>query len=245
MDRIDQANKIYLQNFGKKVKYGRCIFLSWYCDLATCKFCFRSTIKHKIKHAEHAKRTKESVLVEALLCRNLGWDVEFLTGGYGIYDFDDIVEIARLVTIVYGKKIWVNLGALKAEELKKLSPYIEGVVSSIETVEPELHKKVCPDKQIEPYLEMYKEADKLNLKKSMTVVIGLGEKEKDMELLHKFIEDNKLSRITFYALKPIKGTSFTKGPDSDYYAEWIAKTRIRFPKLEIIAGTTADRKSVV
>ena len=103
----------------RKVWFGRCIFLSWYCDVGTCKFCYRATQKDRIKHASHAKRSIGSVLVEALLAKNLGWRIEFLTGGYKIFPMDELVEIARLVSSIYGEKIWLNLGALSKEDLDR------------------------------------------------------------------------------------------------------------------------------
>lgn len=236
---IEKANQTYLANFPAKIWYGRCIFLSWYCDVGTCQFCFRSTIKHKIKHAQNARRSLASVLTEALLCKNLGWRIEFLTGGYRIFPFEEIVQMAKLVSEVYGEKIWVNLGALKKEELEQLRPYVKGVVASIETVDKALHNQICPNKPIEPYEEMLQNAQ--DFQKSITIVIGLGEKPEDIHQLHQFIKKHQLNRITFYALKPVKGTPFTQGPETNYYAEWIAKTRIAFPKLQIIAGTTAQR----
>ncbi len=243
MDTLEQANRVFLETWGKEIYYGRCIFLSWWCEKGTCKFCFRSTVKHKIKHAENAKRSIPSVLVEAVLAKNLGWNIEFLTGGCGIYPFEELLELVKTVVTAYGKKIWVNLGEFKPEQLEKLKPFVEGVCASIETVEEKLHNELCPDKPIKPYSEMLKKAGQLGFKKSITIVIGLGEKEEDINLLHKFIEDHKLDRITFYPLKPVKGTIFEdkQGPESRYYANWIAKTRIRFPKLEIIAGTTVRR----
>lgn len=222
----------------KQTWFGRCIFLSWYCERGTCKFCFRSTIQHKIKHAKNAKRSIPSILSDALLGRIMGWRIEFLTGGYGIFSFDEIVDIAKKVSEIYGHKIWVNLGALKEEELLKLQPYVEGICASIECVGLKLHKEMCPDKPIEPYIEMLKTADKMGFKKSITIIIGMGETKDDLEELLSFIEKLNLERITFYALKPVKGTPFTKSPDPDYYSWWIKKTRERFPELEIMAGLT-------
>lgn len=234
------AEQIYHENFPKEAWYGRCIFLSWYCDLGTCKFCYRSTIKHKCTRGK-AKRTLASILVEALLCKKLGWRIEFLTGGYKIFPMEKLVEITKLVSKVYGEKIWLNLGVIGPEDLQKFKPYVKGIVSSIETVEPTLHKKMCPDKPIEPYEEMFQNAK--GFKKSMTVVIGLGEKKEDFKLLENFIKKHKLDRITFYALKPVKDTIFenTEGPKTEDYLWWISQTRMAFPKLEIIAGTTARR----
>ncbi len=85
---LEEATKVHTQTFGKDTWFGRCIFLSWYCELGTCKFCFRSTTKHQIKHAQRARRTKASIITDALIGSNLGWDIEFLTGGYGIFEFE-------------------------------------------------------------------------------------------------------------------------------------------------------------
>lgn len=238
---LNQANKVYSDNFPAQTWFGRCIFLSWYCDLGTCKFCFRSTQKHKIKHAKNAKRSIASILTDAIIGKNLGWKIEFLTGGYRIFSFEEMLEITKLVSEVFEQKIWINLGVLNEKELLKLKPYVEGICASIETINPELHNKICPDKPIEPYSEMLKLADKLGFKKSITIVIGLGEKKQDINLLFDFIEEHKLERITFYALKPVKGTLYTKSPDLEYYAWWIAQTRIRFPKITIMAGLTPKK----
>jgi len=239
MDLIKQAETIYKANFSDECWFGRCIFISWYCDVGTCKFCYRSTQKSRIKFAEHAKRSKASIIVEALLSKNLGWRIEFLTGGYKIYPTEELVEIARLVSEIYGEKIWLNLGALEKKDLDKFRPYIEGIVASIECINPELHTQICPNKPIAPYEKMFDEAK--GLKKSMTIVVGLGEEKEDFELLKQFIAKHNLDRITFYALKPVPGTSFIEGPSTEDYVWWIANTRIAFPKLEIIAGTTARR----
>lgn len=236
---LEKSNEVFLENFKPVVWFGRCIFISWYCDIATCKFCFRATQKDRIKHAEHAKRSIASILVEALLAKHLGWRVEFLTGGYGIYPLNELVEISRLVSEAYGDKVWLNIGAIKKDDMDAFRPYVKGVVGSIEAVNPELHNKICPDKPVKPYEDMLSYAK--GLKKSITIVIGLGEEKQDFELLARFIDKHRLDRITLYALKPVKGTPYAHGPNSRDYAWWIAQTRLRFPRLEIIAGTTYKR----
>jgi len=67
----------------------------------------------------------------------------------------------------------------------------------------------------------------------------LGEKLFDFKYLRDFINKNKLDRITFYRLKPQKGTIFEgkKGPEIDYYVEWVKKTRKEFPKIKIVVGS--------
>lgn len=238
---VKKADKIYLDNFDSNVWFGRCIFLSWYCERGTCTFCFRSTTKHHIKNAIDAKRSLASVLAEALIIKACEWRIEFLTGGYGIYPLHEIVRFCKLVSEILEEKIWINLGTLDEEQLSLLKPYVEGVVSSIETCEPKLHDKVCPDKSIEPYISMMKVCKKLGFKQSMTIVIGLGEKREDYKYLYDILSDNKLERITVYALRPVVGTLFTHGPSSEELCFWIASIRRDFSKIEIIAGTAVYR----
>jgi biotin synthase-like enzyme len=229
----------------KKTWFGRCIFLSWYCEKGTCKFCFRSTIKHKISFAKNAKRSLASILTDAIIGKNLGWTIEFLTGGYGIFPFEEIVKIAKYVSEIYNQKIWVNLGALKKEELEQLKPYVEGICASIETINPNLHDNICPDKKIGPYSDMLELAKKMGFQTSITIVVGLGETKEDFTLLKEYIKKYDLDRITFYALKPVKGTPYTKSPDPEEYAWWIKQTRDNFPKIKIMAGLTPKKVDYV
>ncbi|MGE0792548.1 MAG: radical SAM protein [Candidatus Woesearchaeota archaeon] len=238
---IEQANQIYQENFDGNVWFGRCIFLSWYCEIGTCKFCFRSTQKHKISHPATARRSLASVLSEAAMIKAFNWRLEFLTGGYGIYEQEDLIRFAKLTKQIIGEDIWLNIGHMDIQSIKDFKPYTQGIVSSIETVNQELHTFVCPDKPIEPYLETIKNAEKLGFKQSMTFIVGLGEKKEHFEELKKFIETYNFDRITIYALRPVANTIYTKGPTPEEVAWWTAKTRIAFPKIEIIVGTAIYR----
>ncbi|MFH2020942.1 MAG: radical SAM protein [archaeon] len=238
---VEQAGEIYHRNFNDEAWFGRCIFLSWYCERGTCTFCFRNTQKQMIRKPAMAIRSIPSILSEAMLIKGLGWRLEFLTGGYGILNDEMLLRTTMLVHEMLGEKLWINLGEISTDMLEEFRPYVEGIVSSIETVEPRLHKKVCPDKPIKPYVDMMVKARKLGFKLSIAIIIGLGEKKKDLSLLSEFIEKNKIERITVYALRPVKGTPFTKGPDPLDMVWWIANIRIAFPKIEIIAGTAVYR----
>lgn len=225
--------------------FGRCIFIGWFCERGSCKFCFRSTTSHKKKHAKRMSRSMASMVADAVVGKALGWKFEYLTGGYANRDINDIVLIAKNISKVYGEKIWINLGVLSSSDMEKLKTHVCGICASIETVEPELHNSVCPDKPIKHYSEMLKLAKLKGFKTSATIVIGLGEKRKDFELLKKFISEHSLDRITFYALKPVKGTCFTKSPGVSEYVWWVKKTRESFPDLEIICGLTPKKVDYV
>lgn len=227
----------------KKVWFERAIFLSWYCSLGDCTYCYMSTQKDLIKDPQKAKRSEASILAEALICKKLGWKIGFLSAGYGSYTEESILELCKKILSIYKQKLWLNIGVLPEKTIVKLAPYLEGICGAVETVNMGVHKKVSPNKPIAPIENMYRICDKFNLKKAMTFIVGLGENINDFELLKNFIIKNKMDKITFYALNPIKGTMFenSKGPEMHYYTEWIRKTREIFPELEIVAGPWVER----
>jgi|TARA_Y100000031_G_C8193783_1_gene372693 biotin synthase-like enzyme len=202
-----------------------------------------STQKNLISDPNKAKRSSASILAEAYLCRKLGWKVGNLAAGYGSYTQESILDLVKKVHEISGQKIWLNIGVLPEKIIEALSPYLEGVFGAVETVNLDIHKKVSPNKPIEPIENMFKICEKYNLKKAMTFIVGLGETIEDFEKLKDFIVKNKIDKIVFYALNPIKGSVFedSKGPSIDYYLRWIRKTRDEFPKLDIVAGHWVNR----
>jgi len=198
-----------------------------------------STQKDKITDPKKARRRTESILAETLICKACGWKIEFLSGGYESFTILEIRKLMEHIAAIYGEKLWLNIGALDREELDILKPYCKGVCGAVETVNEKIHDSMCPSKPVSDILEMYKAADDLGLEKGMTMIIGLGETLEDIPSLFRFIEDNGISRITFYALVP-HGPEFC-GPETAYYTEWIRQTRLRFPDLDIVAGSWHDR----
>lgn len=227
----------------KATWFERAIFLSWYCSKADCKFCFMSTQKNKIKikNPRLARRRTSSILAEVMITKVCGWKIEFLSGGYDTYTKLELLELIKKVHEIYNEKLWLNIGVLNKEDLKYFTPYIRGVCGAVETINPELHKYLCPSKPINDIERMFDACTGLNLEKSITIIIGLGETLNDFDLLKRFIKKHNLCRITFYALNPHKGTIFKTGPKSRYYESWVKKTREAFPSIEIIAGSWEDR----
>lgn len=221
--------------------FERAIFLSWYCSKADCAFCYLSAKKKNIINPKLDRRTPESIFAEAIICKLCGWKVEFLSGGCESYATDELFFLIKNIHGITGQKQWLNIGVLKKEQLEKFKPHIEGVCGAVECINLDLRKKLCPSKPLDEITEMFKFCDELKLKKAMTIIIGLGETLNDFETLNEFIKKYGVDRVTFYALKPHKGTIFKKGPETDYYVEWIARTRAEFPKLPIIAGSWLNR----
>jgi len=176
-----------------KTHFERAIFFSWYCGIRDCAFCYMSTQPDSKK----AVRSKESLLAELILCKKLGWEIGFISGGVGAFSKARFLDLLKDMHAVAGEKFWLNVGALSKEELEEYLPYAKGVVGSIETVNKELHSKVCPSKPAEPYFEMFNDALELGLETGMTIILGLGESIDDFSELKKIIEKYKISKIHF------------------------------------------------
>lgn len=230
----------------KKTYFERALFFSWYCAYGDCAFCYMSTVDKDTQEKKRAKpglarRRFESIFAEAVISKELGWKIEFISGGYESYTREELVELVKGVYQITGQKQWLNIGTMEKEELKLFKPYLAGYAGTIESVNWKLRKKICPSKKLEPILETFKYCEELGLKKAMTLIVGLGETIKDFENLKKFIEDEKIDRVTFYSLNPHPDTIYDASPSKEYYCEWISKTREAFPKLEIIAGAWIDK----
>ncbi|MSR86006.1 radical SAM protein [Candidatus Woesearchaeota archaeon] len=239
---MEKAEGIYKENFPLETSFERAIFYSWGCNIGDCAFCYMSA-QPKEKDPKETKRSKESILAELVLARNLGWDIGFITGGVGIYNPDEFEEMLKLIHTAFKEKVWISLGAIPRPILERYKPYIRGIVGSTETINPQLHKIICPSKPLEPYQKMFQEAKSLGIARAMTMILGMGETKEDLLYLKDFIEKYEINKIHIYSLKPRKGTPLERGkiPSKEEQAWWIAQLRIHFPKLDIQCGVWYDR----
>ncbi|MBR9690096.1 radical SAM protein [Candidatus Woesearchaeota archaeon] len=227
----------------KTTNFERAVFFSWHCNIRDCTYCYMSTQPKTSKTGKIARRSTESILAEVLITKKLGWDFGFFSGGVGAFSHTEFKELLEKVCIVWGEKIWINIGALSKEQIIDYKPFIKGVVGSIETVNEKIHDKVCPSKPAAPYYKMFEEAKKLGLKRAITIILGLGETIEDFEKLKDIIKKYGVTKIHFYGLNPQKGTIYenSKPPSAKYQAEWIKKTREEFSKIDIQMGIWEDR----
>lgn len=240
LELLQKANKITVIEHGKQITLERAIFLSWWCDKGDCAFCYMSSQKPKIKEPQKARRKIESIFAEAEITRRMGWNIEFLSGGYGSFKTIEIKNIAEKILSITGKPIWLNLGITK--ELEIYGNEIAGITGAVEIANPDLHQKICPSKPLEDIIEMLELAGELGFKKAITIILGLGEKPEDTLYLWDLIKELGIERVTFYSLNPHKDTIYENSPQpaSLYYANVVAATRIKFPQLEIVTGTWID-----
>jgi len=239
---VNQADNVYKANFNSEVCFERAIFFSWGCTIGDCAFCYMST-QPKEKEVRETKRSNASILAEFILAKHLGWDIGFFTGGIGILSKNELLFLLKHAVEITGEKIWLSVGPIAKPLLQEYLPYIKGVVGSTETINPILHRKVCPSKPLKPYEMMFLSAKELGLQRAMTFIVGMGETKEDLVLLKDFIIKYSITKIHMYGLIPQKGTMFEDAsiPTKEDQAWWIAQLRIAFPKLDIQCGIWEDR----
>ena len=239
---LQKANTVFQNNFPPTVKFERAIFFSWGCTIGDCTFCYMST-QPKDKPPRETKRSVESILAEFILAKKLGWEIGFFTGGIGVLKPDELELILKTAVEITEEKIWLSVGPIPKPLLKRYLPYIKGVVGSTETINPRLHKIVCPSKPLAPYEKMFVDANEFGLQKAMTFIVGMGETREDLELLNAFIAKYGISKIHVYGLIPQKGTMFEHAviPTAEEQAWWIVQLRLAFPTLDIQCGIWEDR----
>ncbi|HLC90412.1 MAG TPA: radical SAM protein [Candidatus Nanoarchaeia archaeon] len=239
---VQQAGQIYKEHFPLTTGFERAIFFSWGCTIGDCTFCYMSTQPVDKKPVE-TKRTVESILAEFILAKKLGWEIGFFTGGIGVFTPREIKDLLEKIYAITQEKIWLSIGPIAKPLLQEFLPYIKGVVGSTETINPVLHKLVCPSKPLAPYERMFVAAKELGLARAMTFIVGMGETREDFQLLKTFIEKYDIDKIHVYGLIPQEGTMFAASlpPTEEEQAWWIAKLRIAFPPLDIQCGIWEDR----
>ncbi len=239
---IEKANKIYLNHFPATTCFERAIFFSWWCGINDCGFCYMSALPKDKVSKEESIRHEASILAEVWLCKKIGWNIGFFTGGINAFSADKVFDMLKKMNIIYGK-VWLSVGPLSKTQLEKYAPYIEGIVGSLETINEEIHNKACPSKPLGPYFRMFDAAYELGLKTAMTFIVGLGESKKDLATLIEVIQRYHISKIHMYGLIPHEGTLYANAqlPTAEEQAWWIAQTRIAFPTLDIQCGIWSDR----
>ncbi len=244
LDALKKADHKTRTVHGDEVFLERALFLSWWCDKASCSFCYMSTQKGRIKK-DQARRRVSSILAEAELMRRIGWRIGFISGGYGAYPFDELIDIVRRVKAIHGKATWLNVGVLSGDEISRFDGIIEGVVGSVETVNKELHEMICPGKPLDAVTAMLDDSKEMGFKIGMNIILGVGEGVEDLHALLDFVRGHGIDKITVYSLNPHESTphSRTPPPASLYMAGVIASLRLEFPRLEITAGTWIDQLS--
>jgi biotin synthase-like enzyme len=240
LELIQEANQITLTKHGNHITLERAIFLSWWCDKGDCSFCYMSSQKPLIRDPKKARRRVEAILAEAEMVRRMGWNIEFLSGGYGAFTTSEIKNIATEIHQITANPVWLNVGI--TSELAAYGGEVIGITGAVEVANPELHRKICPSKPLDDINAMLSEAGELGFKKAITIILGLGETPEDLQYLWEIIDLQGIDRVIFYSLNPHPDTPYadTPQPASLYYAGVVAATRIKFPKLEIITGTWVD-----
>lgn len=235
-----KASTIHAAHHDNTIQFERSVFTNWSCSVNDCAYCYLST---QPRAQRHAQRSMASLLAELFICKEMGWEVGYFTGGIGVHTINDLAYLANLSEKVLGHKVMINYGAFARPAFEKLRPHISGVGAAIEVIEPELHDTICPSKPLKPLLDTLALVHEFGMKNTITIILGLGESKEDFDDLIDFIDEHHIQKIQFCFLKPQQGTVFeeSEAPSAAYMAWWIAKTRIARPDILLKAAITTDR----
>jgi len=241
---LEKANLTFKKNFSNQVNFERSVFINWTCAIADCQYCYLST-KPKYNPAEGttALRSKESILAEIIICKAMGWDIGYITGGLRVESTEQIIELLKKINIINGKKIMMNFGPYSRNVIEKFSPYVTGMGSAIESFDEELHNFICPSKPLKSLLSFLENLQDLKLEKLITIILGLGEKKEDVNIVIANIKKYNIEKIQLCFLKPQQGTIFNDvpSPNMNYMAFWAAKIRIACPNIIIKVALVKER----
>ena len=241
---IEKANSVYQENFTNEVYFERSVFINWTCAIADCKYCYLSTKpRHKVTEKPTAIRSKESILAEVLICKAMGWDVGYITGGLRVESTDYLIDLLQKINLVNGNKIMINFGPYSRPIVEKFKPYVSGMGSAIESFDEKLHNFICPSKPLRSLLQFLEDLKDLEMQKLITIILGLGESKKDVFRVIENIKKYNIENIQLCFLKPQENTIFDKvpAPDMEYMASWIAQIRIACPKMQIKIALVKER----
>ena len=227
-----------------EIYFERSIFTNWTCALADCTYCYLSTKpKHNPAQSTTATRSMASILSEVLLCREMGWRVGYITGGIGVEKPKYLIQLLKNIKTILGYKIMMNYGPYPNHLIAKFAPYLNGMGSAIESFDEKLHNSICPSKPLSQLLTFLENLEKNNLKKLITIILGLGETINDTKIVIENIKKYNIDQIQLCFLKPQAGTPFAKiDPlDPEYMASWISKLRLELPQLIIKVALVNER----
>jgi biotin synthase-like enzyme len=241
---IAEAKPIFQANHNNTVHFERSIFINWTCAIADCKYCYLSTKpKHKAGTVSTALRSHESILAEALICKLMGYEIGYITGGLRVESVDQIIELLKRLNQVNQKQNLMNFGPYAHSEIKKLKPYTGGMGSAIESFDEQLHDFICPSKPLIVLRKFLTHLQEENMHKLITIILGLGENKDDIKLVSENIKKYDINIVQLCFLKPQENTVFAQvpAPDMNYMAYWVAKLRVAHPKLKIKVALVKER----
>jgi len=243
-----EAQKVFRQHFSLEANFERSVFINWTCAIADCQYCYLSTKpKHDPRQEAKAVRSQESILAEVLLCRLMGWKIGYITGGLRVESVEYLKDLISKINAINGEKIMMNFGPYAHSEIDKLKPVVSGMGSAIESFDEELHNFICPSKPLRVLLKFLENVKREGLQKLITIILGIGEKKSDVDIVIEKIKEYDIEKIQLCFLKPQENTIFDEvpSPNPDYMAWWIARIRVACPEVIIKVALVRDRISDV
>ena len=137
----------------------------------------------------------------------------------------------------------MNFGPYSQSLIQKFKPHLKGMGCAIESFDEKLHSFICPSKPLRTLLRFLEDLKEEGLEKLITIILGLGEKKDDVDVVIANIKKYSIEKIQLCFLKPQENTEFSSliPPSLEYMAWWISKLRIACPTLLIKVALVSER----
>jgi len=152
--------------------------------------------------------TPDEVTEGARFIASSGTKVMEVGGGTNPAQAERIIECAHAAIEASGIRVWVNVGPSFArrhlERLKDVG--IEMVGANLETINPDVFRRVKPGDGLEKRMRLAKEIKSVGLKLSSVMMVGIGSSVADYARHIFWLKEVGVDRMSVTGLNPVPGT---------------------------------------
>ncbi|OMH39958.1 hypothetical protein BLW93_07770 [Desulfurobacterium indicum] len=151
-------------------------------------------------------KKKDEIKKAAVFIEENGIKRVSLSAGYG--NFKKVLSALEIVKKHTSLKVLVNVGGdLDLKRIKLLkSAGVDTICCNLETMNPELFKKLKPDDSLEQRMKICYQIKNLGIELSSGILVGIGETEEDREKHIEFLKELEVEEVPVMGFRPYKNT---------------------------------------
>ncbi|WP_078058245.1 5,10-methenyltetrahydromethanopterin hydrogenase cofactor biosynthesis protein HmdB [Desulfurobacterium indicum] len=183
------------------------IHVSNYCSLRRkCAYCGFAVGTSVNGYFYLTDKKKDEIKKAAVFIEENGIKRVSLSAGYG--NFKKVLSALEIVKKHTSLKVLVNVGGdLDLKRIKLLkSAGVDTICCNLETMNPELFKKLKPDDSLEQRMKICYQIKNLGIELSSGILVGIGETEEDREKHIEFLKELEVEEVPVMGFRPYKNT---------------------------------------
>ncbi len=189
------------------------IHVSNYCSLRRkCAYCGFAVGTSVNGYFYLTDKKKDEIKKAAVFIEENGIKRVSLSAGYG--NFKKVLSALEIVKNHTSLKVLINVGGdLDLKEIKLLkSAGVDTICCNLETMNPELFKKLKPDDSLEQRMKVCYQIKDLDVELSSGILVGIGETEEDREKHIEFLKELEVEEVPVMGFRPYRNTPMENVP---------------------------------